>query len=158
MKRAIRRRPKGLILDTNLLLVFVLGMYDPLHIKKHKNTRGGYTPDDYYRLRDQLVGLHRSITTPHILTEVSNLLGQAPEVLKPSYFHALATVALQFEELHVSASRIFSGKSALTFGPTDLGILEIARSGHLVVTVDSRLADFLLRSGIHAVDYRMLRD
>jgi hypothetical protein len=156
-KKSKRALAEGLVLDTNLLLVFIVGAYDPLHVSKHKRTREKYRPEDYYNLRDQVTGYQRLVTTPHILTEVSNLLGQAPELLRPAYFKTLARMIPEFEEVHIPAAQIFSEDSSPYLGITDLGIREVARAGHLVLTVDSPLADYLQRQNINVIYYRTMK-
>ena len=64
-----------LLLDTNLLLLLFIGGKDTSFIKKAK-TLSAYTEEDY-ELLQEFVSLNRFtglLTTPHIITEVSNLL------------------------------------------------------------------------------------
>ena len=39
--------PRSVLVDANLMLVFVVGSYEPLYVSKHKNTRG-YSSEDFY--------------------------------------------------------------------------------------------------------------
>ncbi len=148
---------KAVLVDTNLLLVFVVGSYQPLYVSKHKNTRG-YTSEDFYRLQ-KIVGSYKvRLTTPHILTEVSNLLAQSDGPVKSSCFQAFARVIGLLEELPVSATQISTRPHFAEFGLTDLGILEAAGSTHLVLTADSRLARYLAAAQIDVLDYNVLRE
>jgi hypothetical protein len=88
------------------------------------------------------------LTTPHILTEVSNLLGQAPDLLKREYYNAFVRATELFEEKHIPAVQILSRAGTASFGLTDLGILELARTEHRVVTADGPLANYLAGAGI----------
>ncbi|MGD0517565.1 MAG: hypothetical protein ABSA26_08525 [Thermoguttaceae bacterium] len=66
---------QGIIVDTNVLLLFFVGKYEPLLIAKHKRTRQ-YSIEDFQILEKFLkLFQNRIITTPNILTEASNLLG-----------------------------------------------------------------------------------
>lgn len=66
---------QGVIVDTNVLLLFFVGKYEPLLIAKHKRTRQ-YSIEDFQILEKFLkLFQNRIITTPNILTEASNLLG-----------------------------------------------------------------------------------
>ena len=147
--------PRSVLVDANLMLVFVVGSYEPFYVSKHKNTRG-YSSDDFYRLRDRLAETHARITTPHILTEVSNLLAQSEGPVKRSCFRAFAEVIGLFDEIHVTARRIALRDHFAEFGLTDLGILEAADSTCLVITADSRLASYLGRENIHVIDFKQL--
>ena len=89
--------PRSVLVDANLMLVFVVGSYEPLYVSKHKNTRG-YSSEDFYLLRELLAQTHARITTPHILTEVSNLLAQSEGPVKRSYYPGT-------EEAHTNPTR-----------------------------------------------------
>jgi len=149
--------PRSVLVDANLMLVFVVGSYEPLYVSKHKNTRG-YSSEDFYLLRELLAQIHARITTPHILTEVSNLLAQSEGPVKRSYFRAFAEVIGVFDEVHVAARQIALRDHFADFGLTDLGILDAADSTCLVITADSRLASYLGRENIHVVDFKQLVD
>jgi hypothetical protein len=41
------------LLDTNLLLVFVVGSYDPAHVSMHKRT-AEFTAADFYQLKEMM--------------------------------------------------------------------------------------------------------
>lgn len=59
----------SVILDTNLLVLLVVGMTNRAFIGKHKRTRA-YTEEDYDLLCLLLEQYQQIITTPSILTEV----------------------------------------------------------------------------------------
>jgi hypothetical protein len=155
-KRSKRRVTQGLILDTNLLLVFVVGWYDPLAVNRFRRT-DKYSEPDFYRLRDWFFRYEKRITTPHILAEVSNFLGHAEGPVKESYFRAFSEVISQLIEVHIPASDVLPHLHLSAFGLTDLAILQVAREGYHVLTADSPLAHYLSRQGIVAADYNDLR-
>jgi hypothetical protein len=68
----------GVLLDANLLLLYQIGRFSETAIGNFPHTKQ-YTVDDY-RLLAKVVSLFRSVvTTPNILTEVSNLSGKLNE-------------------------------------------------------------------------------
>ena len=74
----IEYRTEGVIVDTNLLLLYVVGAQNPERIGRFTRT-DTFTKDDF-DLIDRLFGyVETAVTTPSILTEVSNLLGQLPK-------------------------------------------------------------------------------
>ena len=85
---------KRIILDTNLLLLLVVGLTDPALIGKHKRTRS-FEVTDYDLLVNVLSGYNEIVVTPHILTETSNLLSQtaalSAEVLRAKLSELLKT-------------------------------------------------------------------
>ncbi|MCY7357876.1 MAG: hypothetical protein LH609_10485 [Rudanella sp.] len=72
MTRAELARKSGLLLDTNLLVLLVIGQYDPKRINGHKRLQS-YTSEDYDLLLGFMSLFRTFATTPNILTEVSNL-------------------------------------------------------------------------------------
>ena len=74
-------RWEGLLIDSNLLLLLFVGLRDRDRIQKFKRT-AQFTIRDFERLAAFIRRFKEVVTTPSILTEVSNLLGQLPESLK----------------------------------------------------------------------------
>ena len=63
---------KQIVVDTNLLLLLVIGITDRSLIAKHKRTRS-FEAEDFDLLVSVLAGYDQVVVTPHIMTEVSNL-------------------------------------------------------------------------------------
>jgi len=151
-------RGQSLLLDANLLLVLIVGLSDPLLVAKHKKTKGEYNPEDLVLLVDLVHFFASSVTTPHLLTEVSNLLGQSPAGLKKSLFDRFGGVIEAFTEHTIPSKVIAIQNHFAIFGLTDLGILEIAsREKCLVVTDDSGFVNYLHQKQIDAFEFRLLR-
>jgi hypothetical protein len=68
---------KTLLLDTNLLILLFIGSKDSLMISKAR-TLSAFVEDDYDLLGKVINSnsFNSLVTTPHIMTEVSNLLGK----------------------------------------------------------------------------------
>jgi len=60
-------------LDTNLLVLLVVGSVDRGQVERHRRTKR-FTVEDYDRLVRLLEGLEQVFVTPNTLTEASNLL------------------------------------------------------------------------------------
>ncbi|MBU1753132.1 hypothetical protein KKG56_04655, partial [bacterium] len=67
-----KHKNRGIVVDANLLLVYFLGSFNPQLILQYKRTKI-YTLEDFYVLCQFIKYFDRLITTPNILTEVSNL-------------------------------------------------------------------------------------
>ena len=64
---------KCLLIDTNLLLLLLVGKLNPSLIKTEKITDSqGFDEADFKQLRDFASQFQKLVTTPHILTKVSN--------------------------------------------------------------------------------------
>lgn len=78
--RITRHLRNGLLVDTNLLLVYFVGNYDYATgyrlINRSRYTKGIYEPGDFEILDALLNRFRNRITTPHVLAEVSNLIKQ----------------------------------------------------------------------------------
>jgi rRNA-processing protein FCF1 len=99
------------------------------------------------------------VTTPHVMTEVSNLLGHSQEDWKPDVFQNLADVIVVHKEHYIPSQDIAIPKHFASFGLTDLGILAVAlKEKCLVVTDDSPFANYLRQKQIDAFEFRRLRE
>ena len=96
----VRYQNKGLLIDTNLLLLYFIGAYDPTRIPKFKRTMA-FTIDEFWFLVKFLGVFNKLVTTPNVLTEVSNLSGQLAENLR--FFYLTLVTAFQLEEHYVPA-------------------------------------------------------
>src|SRR5690242_21168586 len=75
---ARKYKDKGVLLDTNLLLLFVIGSYRRDIISEFKRT-AQYTLADFELVVKILKFFRTKLTTPNILTEVDNLARQLPK-------------------------------------------------------------------------------
>src|SRR5438045_51552 len=69
-------RTKGILLDTNLLVLFFVGLLDPGRVSSFSRTKNhGFTKAEF-SLLEKIVSSTSAkiITTPHILTETSGLI------------------------------------------------------------------------------------
>src|SRR3954447_22368769 len=65
---------RSLLIDTNVLVLLVVGTWDRSAIRAHRRTRQ-FAPADFDLLEFQMRRYARVLTTPGVLTEVSNLMG-----------------------------------------------------------------------------------
>jgi len=84
-KLFLKYRNTGIIIDTNILLAFFIGIFDPQLISRFKRTKE-YSIDDFYTILRVIKYFEKILTTPNILTEVSNLSNQLPEHIKNNYY------------------------------------------------------------------------
>jgi len=149
-------RSKGILVDTNLLLVLVVGICDKARIATFKRTKG-YSEEDFELLVKVLRTFPLITTTPNILTEVSNFLGQLPEDVKPKHFNLFAAQISRLVEQFYESSIISRNSDFWKFGITDCGVIEHARDSYLVLTDDLKLCNYLQHKGIDAVNFTHLR-
>lgn len=85
-----RHRTQGLLIDTNILLLFVVGSVNPDLIPKLSCT-SNYSIQDFQIVETAIDFFETKVTTPHILTEVSNLVDRKESQEGLSSFVAICT-------------------------------------------------------------------
>jgi hypothetical protein len=151
-----RYRTKGLLVDTNLLLVYFVGRYDPERVSRFKKTMA-FSADEFLLLAKFLDAFDNVITTPNVVTEVSNLSGQLAENLRTDFYRNFAKAIPRFEEHYSSSASIASSAHFDRFGLTDSGIAGLAKDNYLVLTDDLSLFGYLQNLGIDAINFNHLR-
>jgi rRNA-processing protein FCF1 len=151
-----RYRSKGILIDTNLLLVYFVGCYDPSRISKFKRTLT-FTIEDFNILERAFRFFSKVVTTPNILTEVNSLSNQLPEEIKPDYYAKIATQITSLEEHYLVSSKICSLEHFKKFGLTDSGVIDLVKDKYLVLTSDFKLSSFLQNVGIDVVNFNHIR-
>jgi hypothetical protein len=152
---------KSVLLDSNLLLVFLAGSFDPCLFGSFKRI-SDYTLNDYDLLVRLLSFFKTLLTTPHILTEVSNLANSLPEWLKPDWHRNIAVLIASeqdhsgLKEQWTPAIELAKMPEFAAFGITDAALAKLA-SDALVVTEDHRLSGFLQSQGIPVLNFGDLR-
>src|SRR5579884_1086932 len=146
-------RRKGLLVDSNLLLLFLVGSFDSSLIEKFKRTRAsGFTTDDFELLTRIMAQFEKIVTTPHILTEVSNL-STFKGITKMDYFQRFGISILSFDEQTVPSKNFCHKAYFCAFGLKDAAIAHIAKNNYLVLTAEFALSNYLQKSGIDAINF-----
>jgi hypothetical protein len=130
-------RGKRILLDANLLLLFLIGSFQRERIAKFKRT-ARFTTSEFDSLVGFLAQFHAIVTTPHILTEVSNLANALPEFLKPQWSYHFASAIRTFQEIREPALSLIEEPSFLYLGITDAAIHKAAKDV-LILTEDGPL-------------------
>ena len=130
-----RYRNKGILIDTNILLLLIVGTSNRKRISQFKRTQQ-FIPEDY-DLLIKLINLFPTIiTTPNILTEVNSLTNQIGEPERSKCFAIFAKLVSEIEEVALSSQEIVKNNGFIKFGLTDCGILELPKNQYLVLTDD----------------------
>lgn len=148
---------KGILVDTNLLLLYIVGTVDRKLINKFKRT-DKFSVEDFHLVSRFIDKFQMIATTPHILTEVSNLLGNLSGENKSRCFEAFSLLIKSMNETFRSSPDLVETKSFLKFGLTDSAITDLAANEYLVFTDDSPLSQYLSASGVDVVNFYHLID
>lgn len=153
---------KSILLDSNLLLVFIGGTLGAAAFARFKRI-SAYTIRDYELLVRFLRSFTILITTPHVLTEVSNLANSLPDWWKPDWFENLASLIASekrspgLRERWIPATELSQMPEFAAFGITDSALTRLA-SEALVLTDDRRLSGFLKVQGTTVLNFHDLRN
>jgi len=147
---------KGLLIDTNLLLLYFIGIFDPDRIPKFKRTMA-FTVDEFWLLISFLDVFVKIVTTPNVLTEVSNLSGQLAENLRIPFYSDFANRIPLLEEHYVPSGTASSLAHFTKFGLTDSGIVHLVKDNYLVLTDDLNLVGYLQNQNIDVINFNHIR-
>jgi hypothetical protein len=151
-----KHRLSGLLIDSNLLLLLLVGRINRKRVAAFKRTQK-YTLEDFERLSQFYAFFSKHWTTPQILTEVSNLSGQlaGPELGK--FRAALASLVKVIDERYIESRRITSHDSFARLGITDAGLVLLSADGPLLLTDDLPLYDHVARRGVDVINFNHVR-
>ena len=148
---------RQLLIDTNLLVVVVLGAVRPGHIERFNRTRQ-YSTDDYLLLLDIINDFDQLVVTPHVLAETSNLLGQLTEPLRATCLAYLASVLPDWKEEWRPASTLVNKVVYLRLGLTDTAAYQMAAEQVTVLTDDFDLYKATLEAGRSTINFSHRRE
>lgn len=148
---------KKLLIDSNLLLLLVVGWNDRARISKFKRT-AQFTIEDFECLIDFVKQFRGIVTTPSILTEVSNLLGQLPHEVRRSFYEQFARDLKGLHEHHTPSQQLCGEKGFPRFGLTDTAIRRAAPLKCTVLTDDLRLYQYLGNLHVDVINFNHVRN
>src|SRR4051812_32366497 len=127
LQDAIRRhRGKGVLVDTNLLLVLFLAAWNRQVALTFKRTNA-YTEDDLLVLGSVLEEFGTIFVCSSVIAEVSNLAGQLAVASREEFFAYLSAVlrSPQYSELVISVPTAAGASGFVRLGFTDATIEEL---------------------------------
>lgn len=148
----MRRR---IILDTNLLVLLIVGLYDPQYIDKHKKLED-YSLDDFESLLILIDGADLVVTS-NVLTEASNLLWLTGTPHKEQIRSFLRSFIEDSIEHNLISKTTAESPYFMQLGLTDAGILDIPRGTGTILTVDLDLHVAALERGLETDNFTHYR-
>jgi hypothetical protein len=147
-------RNNAIIVDSNLLLLVLIGLFDKRSIPSFSERLSGYSIEDYEYLlsllQDKVI-----VITPNIITEISNLSGKFQR--RKEFFQFLGNYIQSLNELYVQSSSVVIKDTFVKFGITDATIIELAKQGITTLTVDFNLFYYLSNQNYSAINFNQLR-
>jgi len=150
-------RSKGVFVDTNLLVLVIVGSVNPERISNFKRT-AGYSAVDWELIMGIWTQIPRLFTVPHVLAEVSALTDLKGPELDLARSVLEKTIGL-LEEVPVASADACSSPLYRRLGLTDAAVAVAARQlGCSVITNDAALYSALLGEGRVVVKFDRLRE
>jgi len=134
-KLLARHRQSGVAIDSNLLLLLWIGSFDRSLIQRFKRTQK-YTEADFDLLVSLMPRVRMLVTTPNVLTEVSNLAGQLPEQMAEEFRVEMQRIVQQLNEQHFPCKLAVAENCFVSLGLTDSTLTMLARNKVLILTDD----------------------
>jgi len=155
-KLIFKYKNKGILPDSNILLVYFIGSYNDNLISSFKRTKT-FTIEDFKTLSKIISFFGKVYTTPNILTEVGNLSNQLPEKTKIKYYDEFKNYVSLLNENYFESKVICNTSHFNKYGLTDSSIIELSQKKYLVLTDDFRLSNYLNTVGIDVINFNHIR-
>jgi predicted nucleic acid-binding protein len=147
----------SILIDTNLLLLFVVGTTHRSYIAVHKRLRA-YSEDDFDLLLKAIANASSVIVTPNTLTETSNLLRQISDPACTEISETFRTLIKESREQYCESYKAAESQIFIRLGLTDAVIVECCRESICVLTSDFDLYIATVTSGGQAINFNHLRE
>jgi hypothetical protein len=148
-------KQKGVFVDTNMLVLYIIGTTDFRLVNKTILGRN-YTETDFILVAKFIEFFEIQITSPHILTETSDLIGE------DNTFHTALKeyIRISTEKYELSLN-LSENDYFFKFGLADSSIIYAStdsfKDSHLVFTADNKLYGYLTNLGVDTVNLDSLR-
>ena len=126
----------NLIVDTNLLLLYLVGSYNIEFIEYCRRIKK-YTKNDFIKVRNIILAYQKIYITPQILAEISNLSEDIKNPKREPYLGKLIEIVRKFNEEYVSLLKLIPNKKLVSqIGFTDISIMETAKKYNCMLFTD----------------------
>lgn len=144
-----------LLIDSELLVLLIVGTASPGFISAHKNLKA-YSKADFDFLLSFLALVPNVVVTPNTMTEASNLARQIREPIRTLVGETLRALALLQDEVFVPSRNAVTRPEFTTVGLTDSVLLTLMRPTDVLLTADHLLVDLANAAGHEVINFRYL--
>ena len=146
----------SVLIDTNLLVLLIVGSVDRKLIEKHRRTRQ-FVTRDYDELCMLLAPYDEIWITVHCLAETSNLLKQTDSGRVRDLMRKLAVFCSQARESYLPKERVTADDHFVRLGVADTGFVQKAKRVDQSITVDLDLYLTISRLVRNVVNFNYFR-
>lgn len=147
------------ILDANLLVVYVIGVKHPERLGDHRRVKE-YLPSDFTVLTMILSHFNQIVLTPNVITECSDLLGDgesdsdAKEALKA----LIHSPEVRVIEEYVPSKDASTRNQYKYLGIADCALLELIDDDTILLSADSQLVSEAQSINPNSINFNHYRD
>lgn len=158
----VKYRNRGILVDSNLVCLLFAGMLDEASIPNVKPTKA-YSVNDYLLLKQVLAPFRNRMirTTPNILTEVSNILGNAYHGDRRAEFRKALKIAARqlFAESYFDSESVRRRAEHEKFGLTDSAIIAACQADerYRLLSDDLNLVQYAGGQQVDAINFNHVR-
>jgi hypothetical protein len=141
---------KAVSLDTNLLVLYCIGIASERYISTNKRV-ANFSVEDFRFISDFLTSFDVIVSTPYSLAEVSNLLNVSSRRTSDwMVVEAFVEVIKKIDEIQVSSKSVILRDEFADFGLSDCAWLEYLDARTVFVSTDEALVNFAQAQGKQA--------
>jgi predicted nucleic acid-binding protein len=151
-----KHKAKGVLVDTNLLVLLLVGAVNKQRIPTFKRT-GDFSIEEYELLVRLIDWFGKLIATPHVLSQVSDLTDLSGKELTAIRERFKVLVVQDIEESYDASRVLVDDPTFIRFGLADAAIATACSRGILVLTTDLQLQLALQALNIDALNFNHIR-
>lgn len=148
---------KVIALDTNLLVLLIVGSTSRKYIAIHKKLKA-FTVEDFDLLIDILKSAKQIAVTPHVLAETSNLITYINDPAKSEILSKFKLFIEKNPEIYVRSLDASQQREFSRLGLTDAVIMELAKTKLPVLTADLALYLAASQAGLQVENFNHIRE
>ncbi|MGC4034778.1 MAG: hypothetical protein QM764_02380 [Chitinophagaceae bacterium] len=148
----------GILIDTNLLLLLLIGSFDPSQIGKNKRLKK-FSESDFRILKKLTILFQEKIVvTTHIITEICNLSDNYNSEIDFKFFVFLKEILSRYLEKQEKSITIIERNETAFYklGIADASITDLAKQNTLIITDDLKLYHYISSLNYDAINYNHL--
>jgi hypothetical protein len=149
---------RAILLDAILLLLIAIGQFDKSLIGRKR--LDGYVSSDFDLLFALVASFSRNLTTPHLLTEISNLADQCVPKNRYRKFRTFLAEEIfsNLDERWVSAKELSQTNEFHQLGLADAAVCRLVGEKISVLSADMELCNVLWGRGVDVQNFNHLRN
>lgn len=148
---------KALVLDSNLLVLWVVGSADLAYVRKHKRL-GAFTEADFHLLLTVIDQFRSVIVTPNTLSETWRLATQIAEPARTRIAQIFKRLVQQGDEQYRKSIQVVERGEFIRLGLTDSVLLTVCQEANALLTADLDLYLSGARLGLDVQNFNHLRE